>query len=821
AVQIGEPITQKKMADFLLEARDAGLYKGITDNGAGGLSSSLGEMARDAGGGRIDLDGCPLKYEGLAAWEILVSESQERMSLAVDPERLDALLALARRRGVVASAVGEFTASGQIEVTHGGKTVGLLGLDFVHDGPPQMVIPARWPAAGAAARPRAEATPGPDGLAEGAGAPTPAAAHDRLLALLRDPNVGSKEHLVRQYDHEVQGGSVVKPHCGRLADAPTDGAVIRPRLDSWRGVTVTHGICPRRGDADTYDMAVAAVDEAVRAHVALGGDPERMAALDNFCWPDPVLSDATPDGPYKMAQLVRACRGLADACTAYRLPLVSGKDSMKNDANLGGRKVSIRPTLLVSLTGIVADVREAMTTDFKRPGDRILVVGDAAGSDGAAPGATSSGPLDPAAAPAVLAHRFELYRRLHTAIARGLCTAVHDLADGGLAVALAECAVGGRLGARVDVGRLTSAGAQPGEHGASARAHAALFVERDASFVVTCDPASLAELARVLGDARWADAGEVVADPALVLTEGEFEVRWTLDELVDAWKAFARRQGASIEPSTVDEVAATERPARDRATVSSRGARWLAAPTALILTGYGINADRELAAAFAFAGARTEGVHLSDLLADRGRLDRAGILAVPGGFSYGDHVGSGRMLAHRLEELRPRLDAFRRDGGLVLGICNGFQVLVKLGMLPDLAGRFAQEVSLVHNDSGLFDDSWVTIEFDPGCDSPWLIGLDRLDVPIRHGEGRFVTRDAAVFDELGARRLVAARYANRNPNGSQGSIAGIVDTTGNVLGMMPHPEAYLIAQNHPHWRDRRVDPDGGLALFRNAVHAAR
>lgn len=241
----------------------------------------------------------------------------------------------------------------------------------------------------------------------------------------------------------------------------------------------------------------------------------------------------------------------------------------------------------------------------------------------------------------------------------------------------------------------------------------------------------------------------------------------------------------------------------------------------LILTGYGINADRELAAAFELAGARVDEVHLADLLADRNLVERAGVFAVPGGFSYGDHVGSGRMLAHRLQELRPRLDAFRRDGGLVLGICNGFQVLVKLGLLPDLDGSFAQEVSLVHNDSGLFEDSWVTVEFDPACESPWLTGLDRLDIPVRHGEGRFVTRDAPVLAELEARRLVAVRYANRNPNGSAGSIAGIVDTTGNVLGMMPHPEAYLVAQNHPHWRDRPVDPDGGLALFRNAVLAAR
>ncbi len=786
AVQIGEPITQRKMADFLLEARDLGLYQGITDNGAGGLSSSLGEMAKESGGVRIDLDRCPLKYEGLAAWEILVSESQERMSLAVPPDRIEAFLALAKRRGVEANAVGEFTDTGRVEVTHRGVLVGALSLAFLHDGLPRMVIPAHWP--GSAAQPARGARP-PSPSPQRVAADSGRDARARLLDLLGDPNIGSKEHLVRQYDHEVQGRSVVKPHCGRYADAPSDGAVIRPRLDSMRGVTVTHGICPRRGDVDTYDMAVAAVDEAVRAHVALGGDPDRMAALDNFCWPDPVLSETTPDGPYKMAQLVRACRGLADACVAYRLPLISGKDSMKNDANLGGRKVSIRPTLLVSLIGIIPDITTAMTTDFKTSGDRILFVGPVCGPDPEGDADVESGSGD-------LARLYACYRRLHEAIARGLLSAVHDVSDGGAAVALAEMAIGGRLGARVDLSATVD-----------------LFAEPIGSFVVTCPPETLPAVADALGDAPWTDVGEVTREGELVIVAGAQRLSWTIDELVGAWKGFAIGHGGYALPRTVTPHKPQPRP-------PAPGVSGAHAPRTLILTGYGINADRELATAFTLAGARIVPVHTNDLLASPAMLEQAAILAIPGGFSYGDHVGSGMMLAHRLRGLRDELDRFRARGGLILGICNGFQVLVKLGILPDLAGAWRSEVSLVHNASGVFEDSWVTIDLAPACASPWVTGLSRMDVPVRHGEGRFITRDETVRRAIHDRGLVALRYVGRNPNGSEDAIAGIVDTTGHVLGMMPHPEAFLIEQNHPHWRDRQVDCDGGLALFRNAVRYA-
>src|SRR5271157_4678734 len=475
AVQIGDPITQKKMLDMLVEARDRGLYRGITDNGAGGLSSSLGEMAGLSGGVSIDLDRCPLKYQGLAAWEILVSESQERMSLAVPPERIDAFLQLARRRDVEAAVVGEFTDTGLVEVFAHGKLAGMLGLDFLHGGLPVMDLRAEWSARAAAPGTGPAAAPA-DELQVGDLRRT-------MLELIADLNVCSREEWVRCYDHEVQARSVVKPFVGRRRDGPSDGAVLRVRHDSTRGITVTHGICPRYGDHDTYHMAQCAVDEAVRAHVSLGGDPDQMAALDNFCWPDPVEGPATPDGAYKLAQLVRACRGLADACRAYQLPLISGKDSMKNDAQVGGRKISIRPTLLVSLMGIITDVRRAQTTDFKEPGDLIYVVGETRGELGGTCLERLLGNRYGPCPSVRLPEAWAVYRKLHRALRRGLVRSCHDLSDAGLWAALAESCLGGDRGARISLDKLPVTGMSGRD---TARV---LFCETPSRFLVSVTPA--------------------------------------------------------------------------------------------------------------------------------------------------------------------------------------------------------------------------------------------------------------------------------------------------------------------------------------------
>ncbi len=524
AVQIGDPITQKKMSDFLLEARDRGLYRGITDNGAGGLSSSLGEMAIQSGGVRIELERCPLKYAGLAPWEILVSESQERMSLAVSPDTVTELLDLAAARDVEATVVGQFTGSGYVEINYEQRCVGLLSCSFLHEGLPVMKLRAAWKA------PRADGTP--------------PKTFDRMelkatiLALLADPNIASKEELVRQYDHEVQARSVMKPFVGAREDGPSDGAVLRLRPDSFRGITVTHGICPRYGDYDTYHMARCAVDEAFRAHIACGGNPEKVSALDNFCWPDPIESPDNPDGPFKLAQLVRACKGLREACLAFELPLISGKDSMKNDAVVAGKKISVRPTLLISLVGIIEDVRRAVTTDFKEPGDEIFILGETRGELGGTAyerhlfAMDRQSPVSLGRGPEVdLETAFACYKTLAEAIQRGWISSAHDLSDGGLAVALCESALGGRTGASVDLQALPGSGIE------EMQSDRLLFCETPSRFLLSAPPEKAGALFSLFESLPFAPIGRVMRDSAVTIKRGEGEqALLEADEIREAWK---------------------------------------------------------------------------------------------------------------------------------------------------------------------------------------------------------------------------------------------------------------------------------------------
>ncbi|MCL2123948.1 MAG: AIR synthase-related protein, partial [Desulfovibrionaceae bacterium] len=361
AVQIGDPITQRKMYDFILCARDIGLYNAITDNGAGGLSSSVGEMCEDSGGARLDLAKAPLKYDGLRPWEILLSEAQERMTLAVPPGRLSSFLELAAEMDVEASVLGVFTDSGFFEAFYKNTPVVRLPLDFLHNGVPQYRLHARWDTP----------VPRPD-----AGFDLPAAQQGAFLKrMLGRLNICSKEYIIRQYDHEVRGGSAIKPLMGVRRDGPSDAAVLRPQLSSENGLVIAHGICPKFSEYDTYWMMANAMDEAIRNAVAVGGDPDVMAGVDNFCWCDPVESEKTPDGRHKLAQLVRACKALRHFCLAYGVPCISGKDSMKNDYTGGGRKISIPPTVLFTVMGVMRDVKLAVSSDFKRAGEAVYLLG--------------------------------------------------------------------------------------------------------------------------------------------------------------------------------------------------------------------------------------------------------------------------------------------------------------------------------------------------------------------------------------------------------------------------------------------------------------
>ena len=513
AVQIGDPITQKKMADFLIEARDMGLYNGLTDNGAGGISSSLGEMAEQSNGIKINLDKCPLKYEGLAPWEILVSESQERMSLAVNPEKVDEFISLAEKRDVEATVIGEFRNTGFIDLRYKEKPAGLLSIDFLHDGLPAMELEAEWE----------KPFTGTDQPSEDQNS------SKMLLDLLNEANIASKESLVRQYDHEVGGVSIVKPFTGVNSDAPSDGAVLRPVFDSVRGVTVTHGICPRYSDKDTYDMAMCAVDEAYRAHIGSGGNPEYAAVLDNFCWPDPVESENTPDGKYKLAQLVRACKGLNRACIDYGLPLISGKDSMKNDARMGGKKVSIRPTLLVSLMGIIDDTRKAVTTDFKKSGDIIYILGNTNGELGGTFYEKLSKGFYGCAPSVDTDTALSTYKRLSVSIQKELVSSCHDISDGGIAVALAESTLGGMTGSEISIDSL------PGK--SSDKEAVLLFCESPSRFIVSVSPEKSASFEKTMKGSPFKRIGKTADTGKMIIKkDGKTVIETSIDAISKSWK---------------------------------------------------------------------------------------------------------------------------------------------------------------------------------------------------------------------------------------------------------------------------------------------
>ena len=513
AVQIGDPITQKRMTDLLLVARDRGLYNAITDNGAGGLSSSVGEMAQDPGGAEVDLEKAPLKYTGLAPWEIFVSEAQERMTIAVPPEKLQEYLALSARYQVESTPLGTFNDSGRLTLRWGERLLGQMEMDFLHEGLPPMRLEARLQLTPEADRPL----------------PKNADLGTMLLRVLGRLNVCSKEYWVRQYDHEVQGGSVVKPLCGARGHGPSDAAVIRPVLDRPEGVVVAHGICPRYIDIDPYHMAACAVDEAVRNAVAVGADPARLAALDNFCWSDPVLSEQNPEGPHKLGQLVETCRALYDTCVHYGIPLISGKDSMKNDYRIGETRIGIPPTLLISMLGQMEDVRQAVTMDVKRPGHLVYVVGTTAHHMGATEYAAELGWVGASVPVVDLKENEERYRRLHAAIKRGLVASCHDVSDGGLGVALAESAFAGDLGLRIDLGMVPRE-----ELGQSA---VVLFSETPGRFVVTVSPRVTDTWEALMADQEMALVGTVTEERRLRVqgVAGTPLFDLDLDTLRDAW----------------------------------------------------------------------------------------------------------------------------------------------------------------------------------------------------------------------------------------------------------------------------------------------
>jgi phosphoribosylformylglycinamidine synthase len=510
AVQIGHAINEKMLTDFVLEASRQRLFHAITDCGAGGLSSAVGEMGVTLGAD-VDLDMVPLKYEGLSATEAWISEAQERMVLAVGPADWPAMAKIAADEGVEATAIGTFTGSGRIVLKWQGEIAGELDCHFLHEGRPRQRLVSR-------------SVPVPQEPLAWSGVASVAAAVVEVLAL---PDVASKERIVRQYDHEVQGCSVLKPLLGP-GEGPADGTVIRGVLGRDRGIVLGVGLRHHIGRLDPYQMAAGGIAEAIANAVAAGADPDRIALLDNFCWGDTRRTES-------LGTLVEACRACHDLAIALAAPFVSGKDSLNNvftytDTAGKAREISIPPTLLITAMGQLDDVRRAVSPDLKAVGNRLAVVGetrpDMAGSQLALTGHVSGGDV-----PTVDVVAFRAAIRAVSAARRGgLVQSCHDVSDGGLAAAVAEMAIAGTLGARIALADV------PATTGAADHDLAIAFAETPGRFVCEVRPEHAAEFARCMDGIRWSWIGEVAATPELeiVSTTGTID-RVAVDRLALAW----------------------------------------------------------------------------------------------------------------------------------------------------------------------------------------------------------------------------------------------------------------------------------------------
>ncbi len=507
AVQIGNPIVEKKLIDTLLKVRDRGLIRRITDCGGGGLSSAVGEMAEETGV-RVHLDRVPLKYAGLSYAEIWVSESQERMILAVPSERAEELLALFAQEDAEATVIGEFTDDRKLRLLYEGQLVCELDMEFLHGGRPQLKMEAAWE------KPK-HAKPDftqPENLTES------------LIQILSSLNVCSKEWVIRQYDHEVQGASVLKPLVGKNSDGPGDAAIIRPVLNSDQGVIISCGICPSYGDIDPYWMAASAIDEALRQIIAVGGSLGRVALLDNFSW-------GNTNRPEILGALVRASQACYDMARVYQTPFISGKDSLNNEFEFEGKIISIPHTLLISTIAVLEDINSAISMDFKQAGNLIYIIGKTYDELGGSEYFKINGFIGNSV-PNVNPHQGKrLMDALSMATKKDLVRACHDLSEGGIGVALAEMAFAGGLGAKIQL-----ESAPLGEP--ITRDDFILFSQSNSRFLAEVTPENHDRFEEVMRGTSLAVIGQVTNSEVLEIygLGGNKILSASLAELKEAWQ---------------------------------------------------------------------------------------------------------------------------------------------------------------------------------------------------------------------------------------------------------------------------------------------
>ncbi|MEM3666003.1 MAG: AIR synthase-related protein, partial [Candidatus Bathyarchaeia archaeon] len=500
AVQIANPIEEEKLKRAIIRIRDHGIASAITDLGGGGLSSAVGETAkRFSCGAQVELDKVPLKYGGLAPWEIYISESQERMLLAVPPENLDKVLKILADEDVEATAIGKYTDDKVLRIYYQGEKVAEIDVHFLFE-PPKTVR-------------KAECTP--LGLKEPP-IPEPKNIAEILLRLLSSPNIASKESVIRTYDHEVKGNTVIKPLQGEYC-GPNDAAVLKPLENSWRGLAISCGMNPNYGKIDAYWMAASAIDEAIRNNLAVGG--RRIALLDNFTW-------GNPEKPDRLGSLVMACKACYDFAKAFKTPFISGKDSLYNESPLG----PVTPTLLITALGIIPDVRLSVSMDVKEPNNPIYIVGQTFQELGGSEYYRLHGFLGKNVPRVRPAQAKRTFRAIVKAIDLGLVEACHDLSEGGLGVAAAEMAFAGGYGMELHLNKVPRKNVKRNDY--------VLFSESNSRFLVEVSQEAKAEFEDLMDGKVYAEVGHVTKDPRLCIygLNGEVTVDVPLKDLLASWK---------------------------------------------------------------------------------------------------------------------------------------------------------------------------------------------------------------------------------------------------------------------------------------------
>jgi phosphoribosylformylglycinamidine synthase len=755
AVQIGYPVLKRQVMDVLEKLFEKDLIHALTDSGGGGLSSVITEICEDLGG-TIDLHEITTKYEGLRPWELVLSESQERMVLAIPPEHAEEVLALCEHYGINADKIGTFGDGDNIlRINYKGKDVAELDLGFVLDGNPQKVIEGVYQSP------------------EIRRAELPALSSDRIkelaLQVLNDLNVCSREGVIRKYDHVVTGCTLSPYFHGKHQDTPQDGLVLRPKYDSDRGLMTTHGLAPEIGGLDPYTGSLTSVIEAISNAVARGADPSKIFLIDNFIHP-------RPDNPEDVGTLDRSLEGVIAGAKAFGTPFVSGKDSLGGTyQGADGTIIKANPMVVVTALSVLENAGKAVPSYFQKTGSQVVVLGECDFNQlGGSVIARKLG-LETNDVPQYNLEKLKKqFDGLYKLMQEGHILSCHDIKEGGLFTALSEMSFGNEMGLKASIEGLTQD-----------QLTAFLFNEATGRFVVEIPAGVNAE--DIFRGLSYQVIGETSKDKRLDL-QG---IGLTMQEMKNSYH---NQYLEDILP--VDRESMEEDESQPTAFVPITRNSVKSHPRALVVKAPGTNSERETAESFNQAGAKSRIIDIADL--NKQHFAEAQILAIPGGFSYGDDIYAGKVFSlDLLSRFKDSVIEFAEEDKLILGICNGFQVLVRTGLLPN-RNMGEIESNLLHNDSGQFICRDVKLRIEKSI-CKWTKGLETrtVRVPIAHGEGRFFA-PIPTLKNIEDGNQVAFRYVDANgqnaterpynPNGSLNAIAGITDPSGRILGMMPHPE---------------------------------